>query len=57
MTSPILSPCIGICEVNESGLCQGCFRTLHEIGQWLNFSNAQREYLMETVLPSREGNA
>jgi uncharacterized protein len=57
MPSPVLSPCIGVCEVNESGLCLGCFRNLHEIGHWLSYSDAQREYLMETVLPAREINA
>jgi predicted Fe-S protein YdhL (DUF1289 family) len=57
MTQPVLSPCIGVCQVNENGLCQGCFRSLHEIGQWLSFSPAQREYLMDTVLPAREADA
>lgn len=54
MTSPILSPCIGICNVNDHGLCEGCFRTLHEIGSWVQFSPSQREYIMESVLPERE---
>jgi predicted Fe-S protein YdhL (DUF1289 family) len=53
MSPPILSPCIGICQVNESGLCEGCFRTLDEIGSWCNYSAAQREHLMDTVLPER----
>ena len=54
MAQPVLSPCVGICTVNESGLCQGCFRTLREIGDWLIYSAEQRKCLMETVLPQRE---
>jgi predicted Fe-S protein YdhL (DUF1289 family) len=53
MSPPILSPCIGICLVNESGLCEGCFRTLDEIASWRSYSAAHREHLMETVLPER----
>ena len=29
------SPCIGICKMNpQSGLCEGCFRTIDEIAKW-----------------------
>jgi len=29
------SPCVNICRMNpQSGLCEGCFRTLDEIVQW-----------------------
>ena len=54
MNQAVLSPCIGICTINPEGLCEGCFRNLHEIGNWPYFTNAQREYLMEKVLPERE---
>jgi uncharacterized protein len=56
MTQVVLSPCVGICTVNPEGLCEGCFRTLHEIGHWLNYTPAQREHLMDSVLPEREQN-
>lgn len=54
MNKVVLSPCIGICSINPEGLCEGCFRTLHEIGSWLQFSPSQREHLMDNVLPERE---
>ena len=54
MAQPVLSPCVGICTVNIDGLCEGCFRSLHEIGQWLNYNDTPREYIMHTVLPTRE---
>ncbi len=38
MTTPssnVPSPCIDICQMNaDSGLCEGCFRTLDEITRW-----------------------
>jgi uncharacterized protein len=54
MNSPVLSPCVGICTVDPDGYCEGCFRSLHEIGNWLSFSHEQRELLMDTVLPERQ---
>jgi predicted Fe-S protein YdhL (DUF1289 family) len=57
MMPPISSPCIGICQVDESGLCEGCFRTLDEIGSWRDYSASQREHMMDTVLPERAARA
>lgn len=39
------SPCISVCRVNaDSGLCEGCFRTLGEISAWARSGpEAQRE--------------
>lgn len=32
---PVLSPCTSVCLIDAaSGLCQGCLRTLDEIGFW-----------------------
>lgn len=54
---PVLSPCIGICQLDESGLCVGCLRTGDEIGRWLGMSRTEREHLMNVVLPQREAEA
>ncbi|MCG6117396.1 MAG: DUF1289 domain-containing protein [Aquimonas sp.] len=51
---PILSPCIGICELSDEGLCSGCLRTSNEITLWSTFSATQREYVMDVLLPQRE---
>lgn len=33
--SPVPSPCTSVCQMDAStGLCQGCLRTLDEIGRW-----------------------
>ena len=35
------SPCVSVCQMDEAtGLCQGCLRTLDEIGRWGNADNA-----------------
>jgi hypothetical protein len=57
MNQPVLSPCTGVCTINASGHCQGCFHTLDEIGSWLLFTPAYRDHLMESVLPEREESA
>lgn len=57
MTMPfraVLSPCTGVCALDETGLCEGCHRTGNEIAAWLHMSDEQRLHLIETVLPGRE---
>ena len=37
------SPCISVCRMNAEGsLCEGCFRTIHEIRAWAQADSAQR---------------
>ena len=50
----VLSPCIGICSLDERGLCEGCRRSSAEIAHWPQMNDDQRLHLMETVLPQRE---
>ena len=49
----ILSPCIGVCHLDADGLCAGCLRTSSEIGSWSEFSDAQRSFIMDVLLPKR----
>jgi uncharacterized protein len=50
----ILSPCIGVCELRDDGLCAGCFRNGDEIAAWSQLSDAVRLQLMQFELPRRE---
>ena len=50
----VLSPCIGVCTLNEDGLCDGCHRTSAEIAHWPHMNDDERLHLMEAVLPGRE---
>ena len=48
-----LSPCINICNLDEkAGMCVGCGRTVHEISNWLRFSDEEREAAWKQ-LPAR----
>jgi len=39
----IASPCTSVCVIDApSGLCAGCYRTLHEIAGWIDFSPGER---------------
>lgn len=50
----VLSPCIGVCELDERGYCRGCHRTGDEIARWLQMGDDERLRLMEHELPRRE---
>ncbi|MEO8001662.1 MAG: DUF1289 domain-containing protein [Arenimonas sp.] len=50
----ILSPCTGICALDLQGMCEGCYRTGHEIASWSAYSDDQRTHIMNVVLPGRE---
>jgi uncharacterized protein len=50
----ILSPCIGICQLDPQGFCLGCYRTGDEIARWRGMSDAERAHYMDVVLPARE---
>lgn len=54
---PILTPCIGVCAVGDSGFCAGCHRTLDEIARWGSMSPNERAWIMDEVLPQREASA
>lgn len=50
------TPCIKICVIDQaSKLCEGCGRTLAEIAQWGQLSEAERLAVM-AVLPERLAN-
>ncbi|TNF59852.1 MAG: DUF1289 domain-containing protein [Burkholderiales bacterium] len=37
------SPCVSVCQMDpDSGLCQGCWRTLDEIAGWSTLSDEDR---------------
>lgn len=50
----VLSPCVGVCEIDADGLCGGCLRTLDEIARWSTMGDADRMHVMDELLPRRE---
>jgi len=46
----LASPCINVCKMDvQSGLCQGCFRTLDEIAGWGAASDERRLHILAAV--------
>lgn len=50
----MLSPCTGVCCMDECGRCEGCYRTRDEIAGWSTMGDDERLRLIEDVLPLRE---
>lgn len=57
LPTPILSPCIGICQLDDAGVCVGCLRSSDEIGRWSVMGAEERRHIMDVVLPRRECDA
>lgn len=54
---PVSSPCISLCRISdETGFCEGCFRTLDEIAGWGAMSDAQRRRVW-VELDARRGSS
>lgn len=43
----VASPCINVCRMNpDTGLCQGCLRTLAEIAAWSGMSAEEKRAVL-----------
>jgi predicted Fe-S protein YdhL (DUF1289 family) len=42
------SPCIGVCTLIE-GICKGCKRTTEEVTEWYNYSNKQKQQVLDRI--------
>ncbi len=53
----VASPCTSVCRMDEdSGVCEGCRRTINEIAQWGNASNqTRREIAARIAQRSQQG--
>ena len=55
------SPCVSICTMNPSSqLCQGCLRSLSEIGEWSRADDAHKRQIWQRIaqrLPSVQENS
>ena len=52
---PVPSPCTSVCRMNaDTGLCEGCFRTLDEIAAWSRMGDDEKRALWR-VLVERVG--
>jgi predicted Fe-S protein YdhL (DUF1289 family) len=47
------TPCIHVCSLDPAtGFCIGCGRTLQEIGNWMSYSDSERQQII-AMLPTR----
>ena len=45
------SPCNNVCRMNpDTGLCEGCFRTLDEIAAWSGMSAEEKRAVLTLLL-------
>jgi len=44
-----VSPCIGVCQVDEARVCEGCFRSLDEIAKWSRASEEERRSILRSA--------
>jgi predicted Fe-S protein YdhL (DUF1289 family) len=51
---PVASPCIDVCVMSaNTGLCEGCLRTLDEIAGWSGASDAERRAVLQRIAARR----
>ena len=43
------SPCIGVCKIDDEGLCMGCVRTIDEIRNWSIMLPEERNDALEKI--------
>ncbi len=47
------SPCIAICEFDDSGLCRGCLRNGDEIRDWIIMNREQKLQVLDLIAERR----
>jgi predicted Fe-S protein YdhL (DUF1289 family) len=52
----MISPCTLVCSIDmKTGYCFGCARTRDEIAGWIDYSDAERQTVMEALPARHEG--
>lgn len=48
--TPVPSPCISLCKMSEeTGLCEGCLRTIDEIVAWSTADDAFKRHVWAEI--------
>lgn len=53
--SPVRSPCVGVCALDENDICIACHRTGIEIGEWGTYDNEQKIAVWKKVVLREKG--
>ena len=49
----VKSPCRLVCKYNEDKICIGCYRTMEEIINWINYTDKEKEEVLKRVAERR----
>ncbi|MEI6733222.1 MAG: DUF1289 domain-containing protein [Comamonadaceae bacterium] len=57
-TQEVPSPCISVCRMNpQSGLCEGCLRSIEEIAQWGSAGDEFKQTILKRIEQRRQKGA
>ena len=46
----VASPCVNVCTLDAStSLCRGCYRSIHEIADWVEMTPEEKRATLERV--------
>lgn len=49
----VKSPCRLVCKYNEDKICIGCYRTMEEIVNWINYTDEEKLEVLKKILERR----
>jgi len=48
------SPCVGVCQSDDKGLCLGCFRTREERQKWISLNSDDKQKVVKRCIQRRK---
>lgn len=48
------SPCVGVCQSNEKGLCLGCLRTREERQEWTTLTSDEKQKVVKRCIQRKK---
>ena len=45
----MISPCVGLCKMDQGAICIGCGRSLQEIAKWTSMTDQERQEIMDRL--------
>lgn len=55
IVTPVRSPCVGVCSLDENDICIACHRHGIEIGEWGVMTNEQKREVLNKVARREQG--
>lgn len=54
--TPLASPCINVCALDDADICIGCQRSAAEITRWMRMDNAERRQVLARCVERTHAN-